>query len=141
MMNSVNLIGNLGADPEIRAFQSGKRVARFSLAVNSYAKDQGPIWITCELWDAAVERLTKCSVKGGTRIVVTGRLGMNAYARTVGATEIAERKIFVKVSGFEVLFAKGEVVETMPSGFEEAVVAGSNEESADKAPKVCRRVS
>jgi|SRR5579883_3664333 len=141
MMNSVNLIGNLGADPEIRAFQSGKRVARFSLAVNSYAKDQGPIWITCELWDAAVERLTKCSVKGGTRIAVTGSLGMNSYTRTVGTTQIAERKIFVKVSSFQVLSAKGEVVETIPSESEEPAAAESDEESADKAPKARRRAS
>ena len=40
MMSSVNLIGNLGANPEIKTFQSGKRVARFPLAMNRYGKDK-----------------------------------------------------------------------------------------------------
>jgi len=63
---------------------------------------------------------------------------MNFYIRNVGTARIAGRKIFVKVSGFEVLSVEGGVVETIPSGFEEPVVAGSDEEFADKASKVCR---
>jgi single-strand DNA-binding protein len=110
MMNSVNLTGNLGNNPEIKSFQSGKKVARFSLAVNSYGKDRPPVWITCELWDAAVERLQKCSVRTGTRMAVTGSLGLNEYDRTIGKTVIHEKKLYVKVSTFQVLSAKGEVL-------------------------------
>jgi single-stranded DNA-binding protein len=97
--------------PEIKRFDSGKRVARFSLAINTYNKDQGRNRITCGLWDDAVERLTRCSVKKGTRIAVTGSLVMNEYTRTVGDTQIDERKIYVKVSRFQVLTPKGELVE------------------------------
>lgn len=39
-MNVVHLVGNLGGDPEIRAMQSGKEVATFSLATNEAYKDR-----------------------------------------------------------------------------------------------------
>lgn len=133
MMNSVNLIGNLGNHPEIKTFQSGKKVARFSLAVNSYGKDRPPVWVTCELWDAAVERLQKCSVRSGTRMAVTGSLGLNEYDRTIGTTVIHEKKLFVKVSTFQVLSAKGEVLTAAePSGADDSSSDDSDEQTAER---------
>jgi len=58
------------------------------------------------LWDAAVDRLSKCSVKTGTRIAVTGSLGMNEYLRAIGEAQVKQRKIYVKVATFQVLSAK-----------------------------------
>lgn len=111
MMNSVQLIGNVGADPQYRQFPSGKRVGRFSIALNNYSgKKTDPTWVNCELWDAAVERLQKCSVKSGTRLAVSGSLAQSSYDRTVGNTTIKERKLYVKVASFQVLSSKGEVL-------------------------------
>ena len=39
-LNRVDLIGNLGGDPEFRTMQSGKPVANFSLATNEVYKDR-----------------------------------------------------------------------------------------------------
>ena len=39
-VNKVILLGNLGADPEIRAMQSGNKVASFSLATSKRWKDK-----------------------------------------------------------------------------------------------------
>ena len=39
-VNKVILIGNLGKDPEIRAFQNGGRVASFSMATSESWKDK-----------------------------------------------------------------------------------------------------
>lgn len=39
LKNKVQLIGNLGADPEIFESEKGKKVARLSLAVNDSYKD------------------------------------------------------------------------------------------------------
>jgi len=38
--NHVQLIGNLGEDPKITVLESGKKVARFSLATNEYYKNE-----------------------------------------------------------------------------------------------------
>ena len=35
IQNRVKLIGNLGADPEIRSLESGRKVANFRIATNS----------------------------------------------------------------------------------------------------------
>ena len=37
--NHVQLIGNVGQEPTITNLESGKKVARFSLATNEYYKD------------------------------------------------------------------------------------------------------
>mgnify|MGYP002266947314 CR=1 FL=1 len=37
--NTVNRSGNLGMDPEIKSLESGKTLARFSLATSSYYKN------------------------------------------------------------------------------------------------------
>ena len=39
-LNKVQLIGNLGDDPEVRAFPDGSRIATVSLATNSRWKDR-----------------------------------------------------------------------------------------------------
>ena len=39
-VNKVIIIGNLGKDPEIRSFQTGDRVANFSVATSESWKDK-----------------------------------------------------------------------------------------------------
>ncbi|MCH2216776.1 MAG: single-stranded DNA-binding protein, partial [Flavobacteriales bacterium] len=39
LRNKVQLIGNLGNDPEIIALESGRKLAKFSLATNESYKD------------------------------------------------------------------------------------------------------
>jgi single-strand DNA-binding protein len=109
-MNQVNLIGNIGSEPEIKAFQSGKKVARFSVAINGYSKDKdkkpAATWVPCEMWDAAVERLSKCKEKAkltGRKIQITGSLALNVYSTTVGNEQKTMKKLYVKVHTFELL--------------------------------------
>ena len=40
LKNKVNLIGRLGAQPEVVTFDSGKTLARFNLATNENYKDK-----------------------------------------------------------------------------------------------------
>lgn len=109
-MNTVHLMGNIGAEPVVSQFQSGKRVARFSVALNSYSKDPSkklpPTWIDCEMWDAAVDRLLKCKEKAalkGRKIQVSGSLAMNEYKKDLGGQSVTQRKLYVKVLSFELI--------------------------------------
>lgn len=52
-MNRVILIGHLGADPEVRATASGKRVARVSIATNNARKVDGA-WVETTDWHRVV---------------------------------------------------------------------------------------
>jgi len=110
MLNQVNIIGNIGEEPIVKTFQSGKKVARFSVAVNGYSKDPenrpAPTWVDCEMWDQAMERLLKCRQKAklrGRQILVTGALALNTYMQEVGSEQQKRKRLYVKVGSFSLL--------------------------------------
>jgi len=83
--NTVELVGNITRDPELRFTPSGAAVANFGLAVNRrWRNQQTNEWeeqvsffdIVCwrELAENASESLTK-----GTRIMVSGRLEQRSW--------------------------------------------------------------
>jgi single stranded DNA-binding protein len=73
------VVGNLGSDPEIHEFESGRTVTNFSLAVNRSWKDsdgnkhEETDWFECRAWNGAGKALFKYKKKGEP-IVVDGRL-------------------------------------------------------------------
>ncbi|MEA4884305.1 MAG: single-stranded DNA-binding protein [Clostridia bacterium] len=77
-MNQVCLIGRLGADPEMRATQSGMSVARFSLAVNRNDEAKTTDWfeITCF---GKVAETTAQYMKKGCQVGITARLQVEKW--------------------------------------------------------------
>jgi len=79
MINKVTLIGNLGKDPEIRHFEGGSMVAKFSLATNENYKDRNGEWQTKTEWHDVVcwgglaERVER-TLKKGFLVFVEGKL-------------------------------------------------------------------
>lgn len=79
-INSVVLVGRLTKDPELQATSSGKRVSRFTLAVDKMGKDAGANFFSCVCWEQRAEFLTKYSQKG-TQIAIKGRLDKYEYEK------------------------------------------------------------
>ncbi|WP_251619779.1 single-stranded DNA-binding protein [Odoribacter lunatus] len=79
MVNKAILIGNVGADPEIRYLDGGVAVARFSLATTeSYKNKNGERvdqteWHNIVLWRNLAEIAEKY-VKKGMRLYIEGRI-------------------------------------------------------------------
>lgn len=80
MFNLVVLIGNLGADPEIRTTPSGVKVAKMRLAVNDTwtnrqtgQREQRTHWIDLNAWDRLAQTAERYLTKG-QRICVRGTL-------------------------------------------------------------------
>lgn len=79
MVNKVILIGNVGADPDVKYLDGGVAVARFSLATTeSYKNKNGERidqteWHNIVLWRGLAEIAEKY-VKKGMRIYIEGRL-------------------------------------------------------------------
>lgn len=77
--NKVQLIGNLGQDPEIRTFENGKAVARFSLATTeSYRDAEGKKitetqWHNLVAWGGLARTIEKYLNKG-SEVAVEGKL-------------------------------------------------------------------
>ncbi|MGK0127855.1 MAG: single-strand DNA-binding protein, partial [Candidatus Azotimanducaceae bacterium] len=70
LRNKVQLIGNLGNNPEIITLESGKKLAKFSIATNeSYKNAQGEKvqnteWHNVVAWNATAEIVEKYLEKG-----------------------------------------------------------------------------
>ena len=74
-MNNVNLIGNLGADVELRQTQSGKAVCSFDIAVRDFENTH---WITIVAWGKTAELVAQYMRKG-SKIGVSGRLQVRSW--------------------------------------------------------------
>lgn len=80
MVNKVILVGNVGMDPEVRATESGAKVARVRLATTEYFRDRQSgenrdhtEWHTVILWRGLADVVDKY-VRKGSQIYVEGRL-------------------------------------------------------------------
>lgn len=84
LRNKVNLVGRLGAQPEIVTFDSGRTLARFSLATNeSYKNKEGEWmentqWHSITAWGRLAENVAKFLNKG-QEIMLEGRIVQNTY--------------------------------------------------------------
>lgn len=87
--NSVQLMGNLGRDPEVKEVNGGKRVARFSMATNDRWKDatgnwhDDVQWHPIVAWGRQAERVEK-ELRKGTKVSVEGRLIHRSYETKEG---------------------------------------------------------
>jgi single-strand DNA-binding protein len=72
-MNTVNLIGNLATDVEVRDVGEEKKVASFLLAVDRGGRDAGADFVWISAWDRQAELCAEYLAKG-RRVAVEGRL-------------------------------------------------------------------
>ena len=83
-LNKVMLIGNLGADPEIRATQGGTEVATFRVACtetwrdHSGQKQERTEWVTVVAWRKLAEIAAKYLHKG-SKVYVEGKLQTRSW--------------------------------------------------------------
>jgi single-strand DNA-binding protein len=95
-LNRVQLIGNLGKDPESKYTSTGKKVAHFSIAVtNRWKADsetkENTEWVNIEAWGRLGE-ICQEYLKKGSLVYVEGRLKTDKYEDKDGDT-----KYFTKV--------------------------------------------
>lgn len=102
--NHVQLVGRLGANPEIRILDNGNRLARFSIAVTeSYTNKNGEKvtdvqWHPIVAWNNLASIAEKILAKG-TQVTVDGKLLRRTYTAKDGtkrtSTEIIANELFV----------------------------------------------
>ena len=80
-LNRVDLIGNLGGDPEFRTMQSGKPVANFSVATNEVYKDrqtgdyvENTEWHRIAVYQEGLVDMLKKHAAKGRLVHITGKL-------------------------------------------------------------------
>lgn len=84
MKNKVQLIGNVGNEPEVKTFGEGKKVANITLATNDYyINDKGEKveqteWHRVTAWGKVAEIIEKY-VSKGKEIAIEGKLTHRSY--------------------------------------------------------------
>lgn len=84
LKNRVQLIGNVGNDPEVKTFEGGKKVANLTIATNeSYRNEKGEKveqteWHRIVAWGKTAEIIEKYVGKG-KEIVIDGKLTHRSY--------------------------------------------------------------
>jgi single-strand DNA-binding protein len=80
-LNKVMLIGNLGADPEIRSLQNGQKVANLRIATSESWKDKDSgerkertEWHRIVIWTEGLVNVVEKYLKKGDKIYVEGQL-------------------------------------------------------------------
>jgi single-strand DNA-binding protein len=92
LRNRVQLIGNLGQDPEIKTLESGKKVAHFTLATNDAYKNgdgqkiEETTWHNIVAWNGLADISGKY-LKKGRQVAVEGRIAYRSYEDKKGVTK------------------------------------------------------
>ena len=80
-LNKVMLIGNLGADPEIRSFNNGGKVANLRIATSEQWKDrqtgerkEKTEWHTVAIFSEGLVSVVERYLKKGSKVFVEGKL-------------------------------------------------------------------
>ena len=102
LKNKVQLIGNLGMDPEIKILEGDKKLAKMSIATNnSYKNAQGELvketqWHNLIAWGKTAEIFEK-HIKKGREIAIEGKLinrnfidkeGLKRYVTEIQVNEV-----------------------------------------------------
>lgn len=107
-MNTVQILGNLARDPELRFTKTGRAVATFTVAAtNTYidsatneTKEQ-TAFINCVAWGKTGESVGSC--KKGERLFVEGRIQTRSYEDSNGqkkyVTEVVANFVGRKLEG------------------------------------------
>jgi len=92
LRNRVQLIGNLGMDPEVKKFDNGRTMTKFSLATSQgYNNAQGEKvkdtqWHNVVLWGKLAETAGKY-LKKGAEITAEGKIIYRSYETKDGQTK------------------------------------------------------
>ncbi len=85
-LNKVMLIGNLGADPEIRSFQNGGKVANLRIATSETWKDKNTgerqektEWHTVAIFSEGLIGVVERFLKKGSKVFIEGSLSTRKW--------------------------------------------------------------
>lgn len=90
-LNKVMLIGNLGADPEIRSFQNGGKVCNLRIATSERYKDRDgnmqekTEWHSVAIFSEGLINVVERFLKKGSKVFIEGQLSTRKWQDQSGA--------------------------------------------------------
>ena len=109
MMNRVTLIGNLGADPEIRSLNDGGKVSTLRVATTESWKDRDSgerrektEWHRVTVWGEPSAKYLNAAQKG-TQVMVEGKLTTRKWTDNDGVERYSTEITVNEISGLKIL--------------------------------------
>ena len=85
-VNKVIIVGNLGADPEVKSFQNGGKVANIRLAVSESWKDKATgerkektEWVSVAIFGDGLAQVAERYLRKGSKVFVSGKLATRKW--------------------------------------------------------------
>jgi len=94
-INKIILSGNVGNDPDVKTLESGKKLAKFSLATTDKNKDKTTQWHSIIVWEKLAEIVEKY-VKKGNYLSVIGSISYRDYTDKEGV-----KRYFTEINAYE----------------------------------------
>ncbi len=136
-VNKVILVGNLGKDPEVRAFQNGGRVANFSVATSENWKDKATgerkektEWHKVEVYNDRIVDVVEKYLKKGSKVYIEGALETRKWTDKEGQEKYTTSVVIKQFKG-ELTMLDGK---SSGGGSEYSVDDASNDSGASFAP-------
>src|SRR3974390_1588803 len=115
-VNKVILVGNLGADPEIRTLNSGDRVANLRLATSEAWRDRGSgerkertEWHRVVIFNDNLVKVAENYLRKGSKVYVEGALQTRKWTDQSGQEKFSTEVVLQKFRGeLTMLDGKGE---------------------------------
>ncbi len=103
-LNTINLVGRAGRDPDVRYFESGSVLCRLTLAVDRRRRNSDePDWFNLEIWGRTAE-IAANYVRKGSLIGISGALKIDRWQdRSTGADRTSPS---IRVDRLELLGSK-----------------------------------
>jgi single-strand DNA-binding protein len=105
-VNKVILIGNLGADPEIRTLPSGERVANLRLATSENWRDKATgerkektEWHRVTIFNDNISKVVEQYCRKGSKIYVEGALQTRKWTDQSGAERFSTEVVIQRFKG------------------------------------------
>lgn len=105
-LNKVQLIGNLGADPEVRSFQNGGQVCNLRVACSESWKDkqtgekkEKTEWVSVAIFTEGLVGVAERYLKKGSKVYIEGKLQTRKWQDQAGNDRYSTEVVLQGIDG------------------------------------------
>lgn len=112
-LNRVSIIGNLGADPEVKSFQNGGKVCNIRVACTESWKDKNgekqerTEWVSVAIFQEGLVGVAERYLKKGSKVFVEGKLQTRKWQDQSGNDRYSTEVVLQSFGGQLILLGDG----------------------------------
>ena len=111
-INKVILVGNLGADPEVRHSQDGGKIVTFNIATSDSWKDKNgerkdrTEWHRIVIFSSGLADVAEKYLKKGAKVYIEGQIRTRKWQDNTGADKYSTEIVLSGYSGYMIMLDK-----------------------------------